>query len=328
VGSEVPPQFVCFRLISSPLLKGHVCNPPFIFLALRFYCYCYAVASSNICISSSRIYICMVEYLLKQRVLHAQRGNIPTTANDEMVFTASARDRVLMLPELLSEVLSCLHNDAPTLAACIRVNKLWAEEAIMCLWQACGDQFPEQGRLPPRIRNLAALAPCPDRLQWYARCIRRLEFRVEYLETDGMRDTPTDASGDEAQYHPAFANTEFPRLEFFSLQGSGYGSALTRGSSLLPYLQPRLLSFSIWEGSISDEFLHALKVCSRCMRVPEGANCPTDMVHQSRCSALKTFVIDMRGQTHENASDDAFADCLQALKSLETLSVPCGLANA
>lgn len=180
-----------------------------------------------------------------------------------MAVARSAVDRALMLPELVSTIMSCLYDDASTLAACMRVSKLWAAEAAMYLWETCGSDGPPSdghGQLPPKIRNLAALAAYPDRLQWYARCIRTLDFSVEYTYTDGVRDTPTDASEDDAQYHLAFANTEFPRLESFTLQGSGYGAIHTKGSLLTQYLQPRLLSFRLHEGSLSDGFLTVMKV--------------------------------------------------------------------
>lgn len=137
-----------------------------------------------------------------------------TVTKDKMAATASALDRVLKLPELLSTILGCLYNDTPTLAACIRVNKLWAEEAVMYLWETCGsisEPIQGEGRTPPRMRHLAALAPYPDRLQWYARCIRRLEFSVKHRRK-GVYDRPIDISRVDAQYHLAFANTEFPRL--------------------------------------------------------------------------------------------------------------------
>ena len=248
-----------------------------------------------------------------------------------MAVTVSALDRALMLPELISTILSGLHDDAPTLAACMRVNKLWAEEAVMFLWEACGsDASPPNGRrqLPPKIRNLAALAPYPDRLQWYARCIRTLNFTVEYTHTDGMRDTPKDASGDDAQYHLAFANTEFPRLECFRLQGSGYGSVQTKGSSLLQYLQPSLRAFCLLEGSLSDDFFISMKVWYQSTRLLIFMNFLADVLQKSRCPALNTLVIDLEQQCDEITSDAAFLDCLQALKSLELLSLCHGLGNA
>lgn len=181
-----------------------------------------------------------------------------------MAATVSALDRVLILPELLSTIFGCIGEDAPTLAACMRVNKAWAEEAVMFLWIACVSDFPGsiyQGLLYPKICDLAALAPYPDRLQWYARCIRSLEFGIEYTCTDGTRNTPTDASGHTSKYHPAFANIKFPRLAYLSLDGSGYSSSYTNGLALLQYLQPSLLSLDLQEGSISDEFLAMLMVC-------------------------------------------------------------------
>lgn len=210
-------------------------------------------------------------------MLYEEILSMITSNNNKMTVTASACDRVMMLPELLSTIFSCIGNDGPTLAACMRVNKWWAEEAVMYLWEACGGWFQDQGQLAPYIRNLAALASYPHRLQWYARCIRSLSFGFENRETEGMRDTPTDDSGDDAQYHPVFANTEFPRLASFRLVSSGYGSAYTRSSSLLPYLQASLLSFSLWEGNISDDLLVALRVRCHCSRLLQCTICPTDM---------------------------------------------------
>ena len=181
-----------------------------------------------------------------------------------MAAAASALDWVLMLPELLSTIFGCLGDDTPALAACMRVNKSWAEEAVMFLWIACVSDLPDsiyEGLQYPKICDLAALASYPDRLQWYARCIRSLEFGIEYTYTDGTRDTPTEASGNTSKYLPVFANTKFPRLAYLTLDGSGYPSSYINGSVLLQYLQPSLLSLDLREGSVSDEFVAVLMVC-------------------------------------------------------------------
>lgn len=78
---------------------------------------------------------------------------------------------VLAIPEILHLVFACLKNENPTLAACIRVNKLWMSEAARVLWACCGSLEENNGSLPQvhrkhlplRIRDLLAIRPVKRR---------------------------------------------------------------------------------------------------------------------------------------------------------------------
>ena len=177
--------------------------------------------------------------------------------------------RVLNLPELLSTVLSFYGYNRSTLASCMRVNKLWMNEAAPYLWERCGAGFWD-GFKPPLIRNLAILASNPDRLQWYARFVRKLQF------ADGVRplccappgsSTELDAldvshkSDEDAWLHSSFQNIEFPRLEYLFINASDHGVSLNSCSSLLVYFQPNLKELRVESATLSEEFFNSVKVC-------------------------------------------------------------------
>jgi hypothetical protein len=155
----------------------------------------------------------------------------------------TAANRTLALPELLAMILE-FHTEASSLASCMRVNSLWAHEAVKILWRNCGYESHMTGDIrAPMIRDLAALSHRPNRLQWYANFIHSLTFEIgdSYDDDDVHFDEFGDA--DEARYHPMFAATDFPRLESIEFLSSDRCHIHNKSSLLLQYLQPSLKSF-------------------------------------------------------------------------------------
>ena len=177
----------------------------------------------------------------------------------------SAVDQTLRLPELLGAVLGFQIN-AATLASCMRVNSLWAEEAAEILWHKCGYQMRAIGDVrAPEIRHLAALSQKPDRLQWYANYIHCLGFHIQDFYSDD-KPLPDDESRDEARYHSFFIDIAFLRLEIVEFWGSSGCYIYNKTLLLLQYLQPGLKVFSGFgypgkSGAIlSNHFFFSMKV--------------------------------------------------------------------
>ena len=178
-----------------------------------------------------------------------------------MLSESSATARVLAIPELLSRIFDFLY-DSPSLAACMRVNKVWAEEAAESLWMCCGSfcLVRESGPNPIPIRHLAALrASNVERLQWYAQFIRFLYFDVE-----GMYDPSSprvdDDSKDESRFHMVFQGVNFSQLKRLYIYSSRHGKVHNTASTLAPYLQPKLKEFTLSGGIVADEFFLMIQV--------------------------------------------------------------------
>ena len=177
----------------------------------------------------------------------------------------TAAYRTLGLPELLALVLK-FQTEASSLASCMRVNSLWAQEAVKILWQNCGYQLQMIGYIrAPVLRDLAALSHRPERLQWYASCIRSLTFHIEgyYRDDEPLAE---DEDRDEARFHSILAKTNFPHLESITFSSSDRCYLYNKSSLLLHYLLPSLKSFrgfgySCGSGAVlSDEFFSSMKV--------------------------------------------------------------------
>ena len=172
-----------------------------------------------------------------------------------------ATDQALSLPELISTICGFLEDDS-ALAACIRVNSRWAEEATKVLWSHCGSGFlGADSQKFPKMRHLAALTEKPERLQWYANCIQSLEVGIEDADTEH-----SDGTLDEGRYHYLFKDIDFPRLSEISIQSGPFSHLYTRTSLLLQYLQPSLKKFWIYFGYpsygvvLSDDLFLAMEV--------------------------------------------------------------------
>jgi hypothetical protein len=177
----------------------------------------------------------------------------------------TAAHRTLALPELLAIIFE-FHTEASSLASCIRVNSLWAQEAVKLLWRKCGYQLQMAGDIrAPMIRDLAALSHQPDRLQWYANCIHSLTFHIEgFFHHDVSYDMFGD--NDEARFHSIFATTDFPRLQHITFSSSDQCHLYNKSSLLLQYLKPSLKSFrgfgySCKGGAVlPDQFFNSMMV--------------------------------------------------------------------
>ena len=173
----------------------------------------------------------------------------------------SAMSRVLALPELLSTILDFLQNDGPSLAACMRVNKMWAEEAAKPLWMNCGTwTFIRKGLLkPPPIRHLATLtARNVERLQWYARFIRYISFGTEDFFHDDDLSRVMEEPLYESRYLVYFQGIDFPRLETIEILSSAFVHDIA--ISLRPFLQPKLKSIVLYGGIVTEKLFPMIKV--------------------------------------------------------------------
>ena len=142
--------------------------------------------------------------------------------------------------------------------ACIRLNKLWAEESARILWAVQSIECRMHGNVCARRRypldttcRLMELAES-GRLQWYARYIRHLCF-IHYSTTD----------------YSSFVDISFRSLETLNLlQPCSFCSkddprALDVGSfNVLQFLQPRLRHLRIGLSRICGRFFMTLLVCS------------------------------------------------------------------
>ena len=141
---------------------------------------------------------------------------------------------------------------------CVRLNKLWAEEAVKFLWERFG-----YGTRSPRIRHLQAFVGKPDRFQWYARYIRSLKFSPVDYEFQPPAYNLRSRREDRAQRHLLLREASLPRLVSIYSQGPLWRAIKYKSSSLLLMnsLQPSLTSLKIYQAVLSDEFFSALKVC-------------------------------------------------------------------
>ena len=87
-----------------------------------------------------------------------QQTKLPRTTNTGII--AAAHVRVLILPELLSTILSYLNDNAHTLAVCVRVNQFWAERLSYVFgkhtapaWEPEERYFQESAIWQPRHRT-------------------------------------------------------------------------------------------------------------------------------------------------------------------------------
>ena len=138
--------------------------------------------------------------------------------------------RALRLPEIVAEILSHIPNGRrgkSSLLACVKVNKLWADEATSFLWS----------RDVP-IEALAALH-LTRRLRYYSAKVRILCFE-----------------GDDNRHHNHLANGNFCRLRNLEIIPCHDTSA----QDLKHYLQPQLRRLEILGGQISDAFLRNVGV--------------------------------------------------------------------
>ena len=170
----------------------------------------------------------------------------------------SARFRALILPELVARILYFIRDDSNALAACIQLNKLWAEESARILWAdhqsetvMHRDFCTRQQCLLHTNCRLSELAKS-GRLQQYARFIRHLCF-IHY----GTRD------------YSSFTDISFPMLDTLELRqpcdfcSKENPSALDVGNfNVLQFLQPRLKYFQIEISSLCGRFFKTLAVCS------------------------------------------------------------------
>ena len=179
---------------------------------------------------------------------------------------STAAASVLHLPELLSMIFDHLYGDSRTLLSCMLVNKYWSELAVNILWKQCGagchllyrqDSTLEDQHLAPQIRDLVAIASEPNRVGWYARCIDTLCFDIEYPDDDEDCD---DWPKDESRFHSVLEAINFPSLAHVFLRPSQRGVHFNTTSSLIQYLQPKLRTFRLDSGSITDLFLTKMSV--------------------------------------------------------------------
>ncbi|MCJ1393898.1 hypothetical protein MMC18_006774 [Xylographa bjoerkii] len=175
----------------------------------------------------------------------------------------SASSQTLVLSELVARILYFLRDDPNSLAACIRLNKLWSGECARFLWAVCSTapEVEEHRRSPPQLlvpvtRQLSELAQS-GRLQWYARYIRHLSF---------LHNDITD--------HSTFANISFPSLQTLKLvqfriffRKDNHKAVVTRGFDVLQYLQPRLRYCQIEVSSVCSQFFATL--LDRCPHLEE-----------------------------------------------------------
>jgi len=163
----------------------------------------------------------------------------------------SVASKVLRLPELVHTIFNFLDNDHDTsaLAACMQVNRLWAEEAVVLLWRTCGSGRSDSS-------HLAAMAESPDRLQWYARCITALFFaRAAFSPGSSAYEVE-----DEAKHHLVFQDISFPRLSWLEINFPPKSTHINGGSEFLPYLQSSLIEFRLFQGAVSDQLLLSMQV--------------------------------------------------------------------
>ncbi|MCJ1383188.1 hypothetical protein MMC17_006301 [Xylographa soralifera] len=223
----------------------------------------------------------------------------------------AAAHRTLGLPELLALILG-LQTEASSLASCMRVNSLWAQEAAKILWQKCGYQMQAIGDVrAPKIRDLAALSRWPDRLQWYANCIGSLDFFIEDFYRDDVY--PEDYRlRDESRYHSAFTDITFPHLENILFSSSDRCYIYNKTSLLSQYLQSSLKSFcgfgyTCKGGAVlTDQFFSLMK---------------------DRCQSLQILELMLDTEHFSESkpvSKEGFAQFLDGMRQLRTLSIRQG----
>ena len=93
-----------------------------------------------------------------------------------LVHQPTAAEQALNVPELIQLIVQNLWKDKPTLAACVRVNNVWATEVVRVLWTQCGEGFRLLGMLDAKCLTFWKLAKVEDleRRQWYANHIKEL----------------------------------------------------------------------------------------------------------------------------------------------------------
>ena len=186
-----------------------------------------------------------------------------------MEVPCSAAVRALSVSELLALIFISLREEKPTLATCMRVNKQWMSEAVRVLWYRCGEGGgPIQGYLPLRLRDLVALAPNPERLQWYANNIRYLQPSEDnrYKKIDGkyVKITPTNTGKikHESRYYERLKDIDFPHLKKLVFCRSCYYRKRIDPKLFIPFLKPTLENLRVLGHLLPLSFYKTLKVFS------------------------------------------------------------------
>lgn len=178
----------------------------------------------------------------------------------------SAAERALSVSELLGIVFLSLEEDRSSLAACMRVNKQWMSEAVRLLWARCGaGQWQHYPAL--RLQDLVALAPYPERQQWYASFIRELYPSAEWVRYDvgGKHRKILPASDGkvrhESQYHWRLKNVDFPHLQSLFLKRPSYDQQTPNSAEqILNFLTPTLREVHVHAPCLPRIFFTTLKV--------------------------------------------------------------------
>ena len=162
----------------------------------------------------------------------------------------------LLIPGIIGRVLSYL--GPLDLASCTRVSQTWFHEAGRHLWDRCGSRFSTHS-VPhyrgPGIDCLAGLNVY--RMQRYANFIRMLDF--DGGNSDRVATRTLDKCTKDVRLLNELTNLQFPRLNSVDLDNF-LQSELVHFQSFRQCLVPRLVSFSIRQGLLSDDFFEHVQV--------------------------------------------------------------------
>jgi len=220
----------------------------------------------------------------------------------------SATSRALCLPEIVSTILSYVHDDFiergdHTIFACTLVASLWEIEANRSIWMSCGSSSG-YSKLP-YVRHLVAMPS--DRRQKYADYIK-------FLDISTADTTGTDTGNRwEGRFHTILSPLSFPRLEQLELHSPKHDDTLKDDSlPLLQYLHSHLKTITIWTYQESLDLVATEEFLTQVARV---------------CKGLKQLFV--RSFPPDNSvSPEVFARLLQGIQSLTWLDWTHGMRGS
>ncbi|TGO55944.1 hypothetical protein BCON_0084g00120 [Botryotinia convoluta] len=234
--------------------------------------------------------------------------------------------RALLLPEIVATILETNSSSPGFLYTCLFISKIFSEEACRILWYSCGAYcFAEQGT--PNIKHLAQIAiQNTERAQYYAEFVHVLEFSEEEKEEE-EEEGDDEMYLDEARWHKELTSLQFPQLRDFSLHESSNATELNTGEFISHYAQPKIESFTVYQGSrISDALFD--KLTQSCPRLKalhlskiSASNLSKDGLIRflNRADALTALVI--QSGIHDSWSYEAF-EAIAKLPNLTYIEIP------
>lgn len=143
------------------------------------------------------------------------------------------QDGPLTLPEILINIFDTLESDQATLAAAIRVNKLWFDCGIRVLWREA---------TPVALADVG-----PTRAQIYASKITSLQFSSD---EDGLR-------------HAGFIHLQFSSLKSITLDS--YRPPHDNSYAIQQYFSPALQRLAFYGGTLNEALLTDIR--DKCWRL-------------------------------------------------------------